>query len=280
MTLNSYFNNYNHSYSQSMVENLIIESIKMFGLSTYYIPRTVNNLDKLIGEDNISSFEKAAELEMYLKDAQGVSTNPALLSKFGIELTEDITFVFSIKRFDEIRTQKLENEDGYTLQNESANLKSPLTTDAYEMEDGNANDFSITWERPRIGDLIYIPLSKKWYEIKFVKTFAVNYYQLGKLQMYEVDVSLFEYSNETFNTGITEIDAINDYSTDFYNLSYENEDGTTLLNEDGVPLTIETFEVTTNDPIADNINIKIAADQVIDWSEISPFVKTNEEQRW
>lgn len=280
MTLNSYFNNYNHPYSQSMVENLIIESIKMFGLSTYYIPRTVNNLDKLIGEDNISSFEKAAELEMYLKDAQGVSTNPALLSKFGIELTEDITFVFSIKRFDEIRTQKLENEDGYTLQNESANLKSPLTTDAYEMEDGNANDFSITWERPRIGDLIYIPLSKKWYEIKFVKTFAVNYYQLGKLQMYEVDVSLFEYSNETFNTGITEIDAINDYSTDFYNLSYENEDGTTLLNEDGVPLTIETFEVTTNDPIADNINIKIAADQVIDWSEISPFVKTNEEQRW
>lgn len=168
MPTNPYFNNFKNRNEQSLIEDLTIESIKMYGMDVVYLPRTLVNKDKLFGEDAISRFSDNKPIEMYLESVNGYGDGD-LLSKFGLMIKDQATLVVSKLRF--------------------------------EKETGQF--------RPMEGDIIYLPLTKSFFEIKFVEH-ENPFYQVGKAYTYKLSVELFQFSEETFNTGDSEIDSIID----------------------------------------------------------------------
>ena len=222
MPTNVYFNNFSYGREQDLVEDLTIESIKMYGHSLRYIPKTVVRNDPLFGEDTLTSYNEAAEIEMYIRNVEGFEGDGDFLSKFNLEIRDQITFTVARKRFDQAKSEKLTTEVGYNYLVETANTNSPsrqyLSTaysgDSIVLEEGTSEGYAITTNRPVEGDLIYFPLVGKMFEIKFVEHESI-FYQTGRLQTYDLRCELFEYSNERIDTGNTVIDAIEDnYSTD------------------------------------------------------------------
>ena len=282
MAINPYFDTYNVASEQRLIEDLIIEAVKQYGFDIYYIPKTVNNLDKIIGEDNILSFEQASSLEMYVKDFQGFTGDGSFLSKFGIEIRQTMTFTFSRRRFQEIRTLNYEDENGFEYMNEDTNLYQAMDTDPIQMEDGNSGSFFIQSLRPEMGDMLYFPMVGKWFQIKYVRTDEVNFFQMGKLQMYEVDVELFEYSGEKVTTGITEVDAISQYDSSTLSFNYQLDDDSVITDESGenAPYTNESYSIESTDPIADNNNLKVETSDIVDFSEVNPFIRVDSQGRW
>jgi hypothetical protein len=156
---------------QTLIEDLIIESIRIYGLDCWYIPRTLGAKDDLLNEDDLPIFDQAYMIEMYVKNVEGFEGDGQFLSKFGLQIRDSMTLSVSIRRFSE----------DVALYNEQI--------------------------RPNEGDLIYFPLTRKMYEVMFVDNKPI-FYQLGALQMYDLRCELMEYSNEVFNTGVEEIDII------------------------------------------------------------------------
>lgn len=156
---------------QNLVEDLIIEALRIYGQEVFYIPRSVIRQDEILNED-YSKYESAYMIEMYLADVSGFQGEGHLLSKFGLEIRDQVTFVVSRSRF--------------------SNLVSI---------DSNA----IREERPREGDLIYLPLTNAMFEVQFVEH-EQPFYQLQNLPTYQLQCELFEYNSEMFETGIREID--------------------------------------------------------------------------
>lgn len=173
MATNSYFTQ-GTTGEQDLTESLVIEQIKMFGKDVYYIPRTLVNEDTVFGEDSLSAFNGAYLIEAYLEDAQGFRGDGDMFSKFGVRISDQVTFIISRKRFT-------------------------------EAVDDNAQ--LIVEGRPNEGDLIHFPLANKTFEIQFVEH-EVPFYQLGKIHVWGLRCELFEYSDEDFNTGVAEIDAV------------------------------------------------------------------------
>lgn len=171
MATNFYFNNFTNSQEQLLIENLIIESIKIYGHDLYYLPRTTVAKDTLYQQDDLSSFNAAYLVEMYVKNVEGFGGEGDLFSRFGVEIRDQVTFVVSQRVFEE------------EIQNQTSLI------------------------RPREGDLIFLPLNNKVFQIKFVEHEAV-FYQMGSLQTYELTCELYEYSGERLNTGIDIIDNI------------------------------------------------------------------------
>ena len=133
------------------------------------------------------------------------------------------------------------------------------------------NDIPLERERPQEGDLIYFPLNKKIFEIRFVEHESV-FYQLGSLQMYDLKCELFEYNNEVFDTGIPEVDRLmNDYSLGMSVFGIKTEDNYLLTTEDGYPLLQEKYDIDGNAPDASNDEIETEADGIIDFTERDPF---------
>ena len=202
----------------------------------YFIPRNPNTIDKIYGEDPSREYIHAIPVELYVKNIEGFAGEGDFLSKFNIQIRDQITLSIARRVF--------EQEVGYLE--------------------------SIT--RPREGDLIYLPLNKKIFEIKFVEHEAI-FYQLGALQMYDLKCELFEYNNEYFATGIETIDAL----MKTYSLSEEvsagifTESGMYLMDEDKYSILQENYDINTNDPLADNDEFEDEATGYIDFSERDPF---------
>ena len=173
MATNSYFTQ-GTTGEQDLVGDLVVEQIKMFGKDVYYIPRTLVNEDTVFGEDNLSAFNGAHLIEAYIEDANGFRGDGDMFSKFGVRISDQVTFIISRKRFTE------------------------------EVDD---NAQLIVEGRPNEGDLVYFPLANKTFEIQFVEH-EVPFYQLGKIHVWGLRCELFEYSDEDFNTGVAEVDAI------------------------------------------------------------------------
>ena len=175
MPTNVYFN---HAVKneQSLYEDLVIESVKRYGIDVYYIPRTITNLDNLLNEDIASEFGDAYLLEMYLEDVSGYGGEQTIMSKFGLEIRDQSNWVVSKRRWEEF----------VGIQNNT-----------------------IIAGRPNEGDLLYIPLTGSFHEIKFVEH-EQPFYQLGNIFVYKLSCETFEYSNEKFDTGVEEIDSIED----------------------------------------------------------------------
>jgi hypothetical protein len=233
MATSVYFNNFQSSQEQILIENLVIESIKVYGHDVYYMPRLLNNKDEIYGEATSARYDNAFFVDMYIKNVQGFKGQGDFLSKFGLQIRDEITFCIARRTFSE--------------------------------EIGMYDDLV----RPREGDLIYLPLNKKIFQVKFVEHEAI-FYQMGALQMYELQCELFEYSGESFDTGIPEIDNLmNGYNPDMASEELLLENGLVLLDEDGFPLVNEAFAL---DPsTSDNTDFALEAEDVIDWTELDPF---------
>ena len=271
MARNRFFNQYTPvKQEQSLVEDLIIESIKIYGIDGYYLPRTHVNLDKIYGEDASMLFDDALEMELYVKSFDGFMGQEDFMAKFGLQVDESVTFVISQKRFTQSLKTSIITEYSYNM----------LTEDGDELL-SNRNDVSeYDYDaiiRPREGDLIWIPMFESMYEIKFTQNIE-NFFQLGKLYTYELRCDRLEYSSERINTDITEIDA----NEDQYSLSTTNreklldEDNFLFLLEDGTFIINEADVVVLAEISADNEEIgqKIIDDDILDFSEQNPFSLT------
>lgn len=237
MATSVYFNNFQSSQEQGLLEDLIIESIKIYGHDIYYVPRRMDNIDKLYGTDPIAYFDTAYMVEMYINSVDGFTGDGNFFSKFGLEIRDQVTFTVS---------QRVFNEE----------------IDIYE---------EVSLVRPREGDLIYFPLNDKCFQIKFVNN-KPYFYQLGALQTYELTCELFEYSNERFDTGIPAIDQIQKlYSIDIMDYSMLTEDDFIIVSENNDIIANEEYNITVLDPTADNDVIQEESDDYLDFSELDPF---------
>lgn len=235
MATNPFFNNFQSFQEQLLLENLIIESIKIYGEDVYYIPRTLNNYDDVYGADDQSSYDKAYLIEMYIKSIDGFTGDGSFLSKFGLEIRDNVTFSVARRIFNEEIGSK------------------------------------ISQVRPNEGDLIFFPLNQKCFQIKYVNKFEM-FYQLGALQTWELQCQLFEYSGESFNTGIPEIDKLQQQlDTNQYNWAIKDENGDILLDEEGNMLVLEGASIDLIIPGADNDEIQRESDLFVDFSEQDPF---------
>ena len=271
MARNRFFNQYTPvKQEQSLVEDLIIESIKIYGIDGYYLPRTHVNLDKIYGEDASMLFDDALEMEFYIKSFDGFMGQEDFLAKFGLQIDESVTFAISQKRFTQSLKTSIITEYSYNM----------LTEDGDELLSNRNNISEYDYEaiiRPREGDLIWIPMFESLYEIKFTQNIE-NFFQLGKLYTYELRCDRLEYSSERINTDIDEIDAVEDQ----YSLSTTNreklldEDAFLFLHEDGTFVVNEADVVVIAEIAADNEEIgqKIIDDDILDFSEQNPFSLT------
>lgn len=198
MTTSNYFDNYNDNVEQDLLEDLIQETIHLRGIDVLYIPRTLVNADTLYGEDTISAFNSAHRIEMLITTVDAFEGDGDFFGKFGFQINDSATIVCSQKRFGE---------------SISGMIKSI--------------------QSPRPGDLIYIPFMKNLFEIIGAKN-DQPFYQLGKNHTFEMRIEMYEFSHETFSTGIADVD------------NYARN----LANANSV----------VNDPHADNVAIETEAD--------------------
>ncbi len=237
MATNFFFNNFQASQEQLLLENLTIEAIRVYGHDVYYIPRKLNNYDSVYGADDVSSYEQAIPIEMYIKSIDGFTGDGEFLSKFGIEIRNQV--IFSIAR-------RIFSEEVGTI---------------------------TTQVRPNEGDLIYFPLNQRLFVIRYVDKYEM-FYQLGALQTWSVTTEVFEYAGEKFSTGIEEIDSIQTkFSTDILNWSIMDENGNYLLDEESDYLILENASIDDLIVASDNEEIQKESDLFVDWTAQNPFTE-------
>lgn len=235
MATNFYFNNFSSSGEQALIENLIIESIKIHGVDTYYIPRKIVNKDSTFREQALAEYGEAVSIEMYIRNIDGFEGDGEFLSKFGVEVRDQITFSVAMRVFDD--------EVGKLLRR----------------------------DRPLENDLVWFPFNKALFQIKFVKKKPV-FYQLGALQFYDIICELYEYSNEIFNTGVDIIDeTYNAFLTTTDPYIVTSESGAALLNERGVAIIEEEYDVDYLDQTSQNEIFEQEGLDFLDFSEVDPF---------
>jgi hypothetical protein len=239
MATNFYFNNFKASGEQTLLEDLIIESIKIYGEDVYYVPRNLGRFDALYTADDQSYYNSAISVEMYIKSVDGFNGDGNFMSKFGLEIRDQVVFSIAQRVF--------------------AN------------EVGRQHDLV----RPREGDIVFFPLNNKCFQIKYVNKFEM-FYQLGGLQTWELTCELFEYSNEDFDTGVPEIDAIQDrLSTNILDYSITDESGYYLLDENGDYIVFDNYNLDTIVGTGTNDIIQMESDNFLDWSVHDPFSEGN-----
>ena len=289
MATNIYFSQKVKS-EQSLFEDIVIESLKMYGQDVYYLPRDIVNKDPIFGDDIPSRFNSAYKIEMYIENVDGFDGEGDLMTKFGVELRDQATFIVARRRWDQ-------------------------TVKRYD------NDINSV--RPREGDLIYLTLSNTLFEIMHVEH-ELPFYQLSNLPTYKLRCEKFEYNDEKLDTNIETIDSIEqtgynvnltlqdssakgfiigntitqtlasgvivsgeiiDYndSSNIISIAHVGaSDGnyhefTTLkvasLDSDGNTLrrTVTAINETLNDPGNQNQDFADASDLFIDFSEVNPF---------
>jgi hypothetical protein len=290
MPTNLYFNNFprNITSEQLLVEDLVIESLKIHGMDVYYLPRSSrDNVDYIFGEDTLKQYVAAYPLEMYLENVTGMEGEGDFISKFGLEIRDEVQLLVSRRRF----------------------------------------AATVPQIRPNEGDLIYVPLVQNFFEITFVEheNDQAMFYTLGRgrggnVYVYGLKLKQFVFSNEIIETGITEIDEqIRDeyprtkitisagsgtYLNDEFvyvgsNLSVATAQalvydfvpntylevyrtigtfgsGTLKGNTSNAQWTISTVDTmtvmnTAFEDIQDNARIEAESDGIIDWTETNPF---------
>jgi len=176
MATNVYFNPFpkNITSEQLLVEDLLIEAMQIYGMEVFYLPRSSRDqVDFLYGEDTLKQYTEAYTIEMYLEDVTGMDGDGDFISKFGLEIRDEVTLLISRRRFAATVPQK----------------------------------------RPQEGDLVYVPLVQNFFEITFVEheNNQAMYYTLGRgrganVYVYALKMKQFVFSNEIIETGIKEVD--------------------------------------------------------------------------
>lgn len=218
---NLFFNNFNSYAEQSLVEDLVTESLAIYGHTVYYLPREIVKKDEIWSEDSLSYYRLALEFDMYIKSYDSYEGDGTFLSKFNLEIRDQITYTVSRRTFG----------------NEIASQRPDI-------------------QRPREGDLIYSTLMKRFFVVKYVNNSAI-FYQMGDLQTWDIVCEVWEYSNERFDTGVDEID----YVEDRYTVAnvYSNT----------------AYEDAMTDVFAQNQEFQEAGASVVDWTSVDPFSEGN-----
>jgi len=199
---NLYFNNFPANQitsEQLLVEDLVVESLGINGMDVYYMPRSSrDSVDMLYGEDTLKTYTSAYPLEMYLENVTGMEGEGDFMSKFGLEIRDEVSLLVSRRRF----------------------------------------GFTVNQTRPLEGDLIYIPLFQNFFEITFVEheNNQAMFHTLGRgrggnVYVYALKLKQFVFSNEIIETGISEID---EQIFDLYprtRISLSSGSGTFVANE-------------------------------------------------
>jgi hypothetical protein len=173
MSKNVYFS-HGTKNEQYLIEDLIVESLSIYGQEMFYIPRTLIAKDEILGEDRLSKFKTAYPIEMYFENVDSFDGQGPFIQKFGLMNESSATLTVARRRW-----EQLVGRFGQT----------------------------IIPNRPNEGDLLYFPLSKGLFEIKFVQH-QDPFYQLGKLYVYKLQVELFQYASEKIDTGLPSIDVL------------------------------------------------------------------------
>jgi hypothetical protein len=242
MGTNFYFNNFATSEEQLLIEDLIIESIRIYGQDMLYIPRNLGNYDGLYTSDDQSYYNQSFSVEMYIKSVDGFGGDGSFMSKFGLEVRDQVVFSMA---------QKVFNDEIGAFTNKV---------------------------RPQEGDLIFFPLNGRIFQIKYVNKFEM-FYQLNALQTWEMTCELFEYSDEFFDTGIDAIDSIQqNYSTNVLNWGILTEDGYYLIDEGNNNYLVQESYADFNLPGQINQELKdgsnnypTGSSSFIDFSAMDPF---------
>lgn len=172
MPTSPYFDFWRNTPEKQLIQNLFNESIKIHGANVYYIPReSEDTVDYLFGDDPLSKFDEAYIMEMYTSSFEGWDGDREIMSKFGLEIRDEVTFICT-KQIFQSRT-------------------------------------NLQFTRPKEGDLIYFPQTRALFEIKFVED-EKPFYQLGNRFAYELQCERVRYSHEKLDTGVAEIDEIED----------------------------------------------------------------------
>lgn len=216
MATNPYFK-HGTTNEQNLVEDIVIESLKMYGNDVQYIPRSLASKDEILGEDRLSRFQHAYPIEMYFENVDGFGGQGSFIQKIGLMIEQTATLVVARKRW-----EQLIGVHGTTT----------IPT------------------RPNEGDLIYFPLSGGLFEIKFVEH-KDPFYQLGKLYVYKLQIELFQYASERMETDVPAIDVFESLKT--YDVEQTPNidvvesygDNNSFLDE------ASTFVIDTNNPQGD-----------------------------
>ena len=171
MARNVYFSQAVKS-EQNLYEDLVIESLKIFGQDVYYLPRTIVTRDNILGEASNSKFDDAYIIEAYIEDVDGFAGSGDLYSKFGLEIRDEATFVISKRQWNKLIGVWNNNVD---------------------------------YPVPAEGDILFLPMTNKFFEIMFVEH-EQPFYQLSNLPVYKLQCALYEYNEEDFETGVDAID--------------------------------------------------------------------------
>ena len=222
---NRYFN-IGLKSEQNLYEDIALESIKIFGYDMMYLPREILNQDNVTGEDIMSRFEDAYQIEMYIENIDGFDGEGDLFTRFGVEIRDAATFVVARRRFDQAVAS---NED---------------------------------FERPREGDLIFLSMTDDTsiFEIMHVDE-ETTFYQLENLPLYKMRVELFEHAGEDFDTGIEDIDILDDKA---FNQVLTLANATDSAYDVGETLTIYSDSATEAN--------RITA-EVVDWNGVTNELK-------
>ena len=175
MATNVFFQNYNRFGTEAnLLDDLVIESIRMYGVDVIYLTRSLESVDEILNEDDLSIFNRAYEMEVYVKSVDGFAGEGDFLSRFGLTIRDQVTFTVANRTFERYATRK----------------------DPSKI-------------RPNEGDLIFFPMNKKFFKIMHVEHESV-FYAHGQLYVFDLQCELFEYSNERFETGREDIDTYYD----------------------------------------------------------------------
>jgi len=231
---NVFIRGYDRRNEQRLLDSLNREAISIYGEDMYYIPRVLINYDSVYGADDQSVYNQAIAVPIYIENTTGFTGDGSFMAKFGIEVRDRTTFSISRTVFEE-------------------NVK-----------------FKNGQLRPNESDLIYFPLNKKCFQIKYVEKFE-TFYPLGALYLWRMQCELFEYSNETINTGIAEIDSLRVYSTVVSDFAIKNQDNAFILTEDGDFICIEDSDISSKIADDDSEEIEKESSDIIDFSITDPF---------
>ena len=234
---NFYFNNFQNSMEQSLIEDLMIESIGIYGHGIYYCPRTLIAKDDIYGEDTISEYRTAYDIDVYIRSFESYEGDGTFLSKFNLEIRDQMTFTMARRTFyNEVATNEM-------------------------------------LDRPQEGDLIYSPMMNRLFVIKYVNNQPI-FYQMGALQVWDLVCEMFEYSSEKLATGIDAIDSIQDkYSLDIEQFGILTNDNYMITDVQGFTIVQGQFHFDdqNQDVFADNNEIHTEGEGIVDWSQRDPF---------
>ena len=187
MALNPFFLQ-GSTNEQFLVQDLINEQLKIYGVDVYYLPRKIFKTDNIIKEIQSSKFDDVFMIEAYINNYEGYAPDSDIMTKFGLRLKNEISLTISRERYEEFIAPFLEGI--------SSGIREGRITEY---------DFADLISRPKEGDLIYFPLGERLFEIKRVEH-EKPFYQLGRNYVYELSCELYEYENELIDTAIEEVD--------------------------------------------------------------------------